>query len=363
MIPLNDLQRTSSELLLDLNEAINKCLARGWYLLGPETDAFEEEFAHYCGSAHCVSVANGTDAIEMALRAIGVKENQQVVTVANAGMYSTIAIENIGAKPLYVEIDEASLNMDPTALRNSLTENIAAIIVTHLYGKMVDIKELQMIAKEHSIPIIEDCAQAHGALYDGKKAGSFGDIACFSFYPTKNLGAMGDAGAIITNDFELAQRVKKLRQYGWSTKYKSELAGGRNSRMDEIQAAVLRVKLKHLDSWNKKRRTIAAEYNSSFEDLNIKLPLAIDESYVAHLYVIRSQSRHELQTYLITKGIKTEIHYPIPDYLQPSYLKHNYRLPVTEKSCEEVLTLPCFPELSAEELTKTIKEVRAFFKK
>jgi dTDP-3-amino-2,3,6-trideoxy-4-keto-D-glucose/dTDP-3-amino-3,4,6-trideoxy-alpha-D-glucose/dTDP-2,6-dideoxy-D-kanosamine transaminase len=360
MIPINDLQRIDEVLQTKLGNALNACLARSWYLLGPETQAFEQEFAQYCGTTHCIGLANGTDAIELALRALQVAPGDEVATVANAGMYSTIAIKNVSATPLYIEINAKDANMDPADLRKRLHKNTKAIIATHLYGQLCAINEIIQIANEWQIPVIEDCAQAHGAMQNGHKAGSFGSIGCFSFYPTKNLGALGDAGAIVTNSATLATRIVQLRQYGWGPKYHCSIPGGRNSRMDELQAAVLRAKLHYLDDWNARRREIAQEYCYAFRGLTaIEVPTTIDESYVAHLYVIKTPKREALRQHLATLNIATEIHYPIPDYLQPCAKNdHHFHLSITEKSCNEVLTLPCFPFLKQGEITSVIKGVK-----
>jgi dTDP-4-amino-4,6-dideoxygalactose transaminase len=332
---INDLKRHNRALEGELKEAINRVLARGWYILGPEVEAFEHEFAAYCGVKACVGVANGTDALELALRALDVPPGGSVATVANAGMYSTTAILSIGARPLYVDVSEESMNMDP----ERLTRDVAAIVVTHLYGRMADVRRIRAIADSAGIPMIEDCAQAHGAEVDGRRAGAWGTLGCFSFYPTKNLGSLGDGGAIVTNDTALAAKIRSLRQYGWTSKYRSTIAGGRNSRLDELQAAILRTKLPHLDGWNERRREIARQYGAA----------RVDSSYVVHLYVVRTPSRDQLRQTLAAAGIATDVHYPIPDYRQES-VSLPLNLPVTEKCCSEVLTLPCFPEMTGNEI-------------
>ena len=262
-------------------------LASGWYILGRECAAFESEFAAYCGVAHCVSVANGTDALELALRGLGIGPGDTVATVANAGGYSTTAIRAVGAEPLYIDIDPSTMNMSAADLAARLTPAVRAVIATHLYGRMADLPALLAVTGRAAVPLVEDCAQAHGAAIGGKKAGSWGALACFSFYPTKNLGALGDGGAITTNDGQLAQRVKSLRQYGWSGKYQCA-EYGRNSRMDEMQAAILRAKLPHLDGWNARRREIAATYSAALAGQPVECPRDFGEDYVAHLYVIRT---------------------------------------------------------------------------
>lgn len=352
-IPINDLKRQTKLIPEAIPEAIKRVLASGWYILGPEVEAFEEEFAHYCGVNYCIGVANGTEALEIALRALNVSSQNLVATVANAGAYSTTAILSLGAQPLYIDISATTMTMDVECLELSLTETTKAIIVTHLYGQMVDMAKIMAVAQKRGIPVIEDCAQAHGAKLEGKLAGSWADIACFSFYPTKNLGALGDGGAILTKDKSLALHLRSLRQYGWSQKYHINNLGGRNSRLDEFQAAILRIKLPYLDSWNNRRRNIAQQYSQAFQNKELQLPQKYDQSYVAHLYVARSAQRDILREKLSTYGIATDIHYPIPDYQQIGLcnsITTITNLPITEKCCKEVFTLPCYPELTDEEV-------------
>ena len=361
-IPLNDLRRHTESLSGEIHAALDRVLARGWFVLGPEVEAFEHEFAAYCGTSQCVSVANGTDGLELALRALGVGQGDHVATVANAGMYSTTAIRAIGAVPLFVEIAADSLTMSPAALSAALTTQVRAIVVTHLYGQMADLPNLLLAAGRLGIPVVEDCAQAHGAEIDGRRAGSWGNFGCYSFYPTKNLGALGDGGAVVTNDPALSRSVRLLRQYGWSDKYHSALAGGRNSRLDEIQAAVLRAKLPHVDGWNSRRRAIAAAYSQRLAASDLCLPASLGLDYVAHLYVVRSERREQLRAALMAHGIVSDIHYPLPDYLQESCRDLGFArgfLQVTEAACDQVLTLPCFPELRDDELDRVVAVVAA----
>ena len=289
---------------------------------------------------------------------------EKVATVANSGFYSSTAIHAIGATPLYVEVDEKSLTMSPEALRAIINEKPSAIIVTHLYGQLANIEEIIEVAKKNNIPVIEDCAQAHGAKRDGKRSGSFGTIGCFSFYPTKNLGALGDGGAVVTSDQTLAAKLTQLRQYGWSSKYEVALQNGRNSRLDEIQAAILREKLPFLDSCNEQRRAIAQQYNEAFASLDIQLPCSVNEDYVAHLYVVRAKQRSELSSFLRERGISSDVHYPIPDHHQPAYRSSNtISLPNTENACKTVLSLPCFPGLTQMEVNQVIDAVKAYFQR
>jgi dTDP-4-amino-4,6-dideoxygalactose transaminase len=360
---INDLHRHTQPIQAELAAAVGRVLQSGWFVLGPEVTAFEQEFAAWCGTAHCVSLANGTDALELALRALDIGPGKTVLTVANAGMYSSVAILATGATPLYADVAPDTLLLDSAALPLLLDRHrVDAIIVTHLYGLLADIEHIAQIARARGIPLVEDCAQAHGARRQGRKAGAFGDIACFSFYPTKNLGALGDGGAIVTSSQGLADRVRQFRQYGWSGKYSVTLAGGRNSRLDEMQAAILRVKLPLLDQWNARRRDIANRYSHGIANPKVIAQQAHGGEYVAHLYVVRSAERDRLRQHLAEAGIPSDVHYPVPDYAQAAY-RHLYagtRLPVTEQACAEVLTLPCFPEMTDAEVDAVIARVNAW---
>lgn len=348
-ISLNHLGRQTELLRREIEQAVRTVLESGWFILGPQVEAFEADFARFCGSGHCVGVGNGTDALELALRALDIGPGDRVATVANAGGYSTAAILAIGAEPLYVEVDPISATMDPRALSAVSGPSLRAVIVTHLYGRMADMPAL--ISAVDGVPIIEDCAQAHGARLKGRGAGTWGALGTFSFYPTKNLGALGDGGAILTSDPVLFQRVRALRQYGWSAKYHSSYPRGRNSRLDELQAAVLRAKLPHLDAWNRRRREIADTYNSLLD--TGRGPLGQDD--VAHLYVIRSPHRDALRRALSDISVGTDVHYPVPDYRQESIGSAPFArcvLPETEACCATVLTLPCYPELRDSEVAQ-----------
>ena len=351
-IALNDLARHHAPLRAELDAAIARVNDRGYYILGPEVEAFEREFAAYCGAAACVAVGNGTDALELALRALGVGAGDEVATVANAGGYATAAIRAAGATPVYADVDEATLTIDPASLAERLTPRTRAIIVVHLYGRLADVEAVARLAKERGMPLIEDCAQAHGAARGGGKAGTFGAVGCYSFYPTKNLGALGDAGALVTNDAPFAARVAELRTYGWRGKYRVAAAGGMNSRMDEMQAAVLRVKLPHLDAWNARRRRIARRYAAAIVHPAIALsPRPDDDSDVAHLYVVRAQDRDGLRVHLAAAGIATDVHYPVADHRQAAWAQAaSPSLLRTERACDEVLSLPCYPELTEAEI-------------
>ena len=349
---INDLLLHNHSLADALHCAALRVIDSGWYALGPEVDHFEKAFATYCGAAHAIGVANGTDALELALRAVGVNAGDEVITVANAGFYTSTAILAIGAVPVYADIDSHSFLMDPDAVGRAITPGTRALVVTHLFGRLADMAPLLALAKSHGIPVIEDCAQAHGAERDGKRAGSWGDIAAFSFFPTKNLGALGDGGAVVTTRDDLAAQVRRLRQYGWSSKYTVEMTGARNSRLDELQAALLSVKLPHLDSWNRKRRDIAARYSARLRHPQVQLPVIDGKQHVAHLYVIRCASRDALKAHLHQHGIASDIHYPILDYQQPAIAQRyaGVSLPASERCASEILTLPCYPELTMEEV-------------
>ena len=385
-IAMNDLGRQTRALQSQLSECVNRVIASGWYILGAECAAFETEFAAYCGTAHCVTVANGTDALELALRAVGIGPGDRVATVANAGGYSTTAIRATGAEPLYVDIDPVTMNMSAGDLAQRLTPGTRAVIATHLYGRMADLPALLAVTEGAGIPLIEDCAQSHGASLAGRKAGSWGALACFSFYPTKNLGALGDGGAITTNDEALARKARALRQYGWSSRYQCA-EYGRNSRMDEMQAAILRVKLPHLDAWNARRREIASAYSAAlagapvarpvsnhsltvvarlapanFAGAPVEAPREFGDDHVAHLYVVRSSARDDLRDALKRAGIATDVHYPIPDHLQPAAQATpaaQESLPETERAAREILTLPCHSELEPMEISRVTEALLA----
>lgn len=360
LIPLFSAAKVNSG--LDFLTPIEAVLNSHWYILGNEVKKFEEEFATFVGVKDCISVANGSDALELALRGLGVQSKDRVVAVANAGFYGSTAIHAVGAIPLYVDIDPASLTICAKALAQVISTKPAAIIVTHLYGQLANIEEIVNIASAAGIPVLEDCAQSHGASRNGKQAGSFGTIACFSFYPTKNLGALGDGGAVVTNDSLLATKIRQLRQYGWSQKYQVAIPGGRNSRLDEMQAAILRVKLPHLHKWNAQRRSIAKRYNEAFAGMDLQPPSSVGEDYVGHLYVVRVKDRARFIAALKEKMISTDVHYPIADHNQPAYeVESPVSLVETELACETVVSLPCFPGLTDDEVSRVIEAVTTYF--
>lgn len=354
-LPINDLKRHNAPLATKLSAAIERVLARGHYVLGPENESFEQEFSAYLGATGAVAVGNGTDALELSLRALAIGPGDEVITVANAGMYATTAIRAVGAMPCYVEIDPDTLLIDITSFARKLSPSTRAVIVTHLYGRMADIEGVLAVAYDRGIAVIEDCAQAHGARRNGRAAGTWGHLSTFSFYPTKNLGALGDGGLVVSNDPSLLERVRHCRQYGWSKKYECTMPGGRNSRLDELQAAILRAKLQHLDAWNARRREIVRRYRAGLQGIGWLLPTDPGEDDVAHLFVVRPRQREIVRASLTAQGIGCDVHYPIPDHKQPAYASHTaVTLPITEAACRSVLTLPCFPEMTDDEIRRVI---------
>jgi dTDP-3-amino-2,3,6-trideoxy-4-keto-D-glucose/dTDP-3-amino-3,4,6-trideoxy-alpha-D-glucose/dTDP-2,6-dideoxy-D-kanosamine transaminase len=338
--------------------AVERVLDSGWYIFGNEGDTFEKEFAAYCGAEICVGVGNGTDALELALRAIGVTQGSRVATAANAGFYTSTTLLAIGASPVFVDVDRTTHLMDPKSLREVLSQGVEAVVVTHLYGLLSDMDEICALSRQYGAPVIEDCAQAHGAVRGGKKAGSFGKAAAFSFYPTKNLGALGDAGMVATNEPDVAEKVRRLRQYGWNPKYHVTVGGARNSRVDELQAAILTAKLPYLNGWNARRREIAARYSKGLRHNRIQPPPVRGSDYVAHLYVVVCEDRNNLRAHLAAVGVGTEVHFPVPDHRQTLFAPDDWPpLPITEWLSERVLTLPCFPELTNEEVDFVIARV------
>lgn len=358
MIPFNQLKPLHDLLADEIHEALRRAADSGWYILGPEVRAFEAEFAEYHGLARAVGVASGTDAIELALRAGGVEPGDEVITVAHTAMATVTAIESAGAKPVLADIDLETYTLDPLAARAAITNRTRAIVVVHLYGQPADMDALTALADERNLLLIEDCAQAHGAEYKGRKVGTIGDMGAFSFYPTKNMGAYGDGGAVITSSPDYAERLEKLRNYGQTTRYTHQ-SRGTNSRLDEIQAAVLRVKLKHLDQHNARRREIARIYDANLRAV-VTPAIAADRVHACHLYVIRDQRRDGLMTALKDRGIGTLIHYPVPIHLQESHRGLGVSagsLPQTERAAREILSLPLYIGLRDEEILRVCAEI------
>jgi dTDP-4-amino-4,6-dideoxygalactose transaminase len=361
-IPIFDLTRQYAALAPEVDAAIAGVLRRGRFILGAEVAAFEREFATYCGATHAVGVGSGTEALHLALAAAGVGPGDEVITVAHTAVATVAAVELAGARPVLVDVDPARYTLDPAHLTAAITPRTKAVIPVHLYGCPADLAPILEIAQAYRLYVIEDCAQAHGAQYRGRPVGSWGDCAAFSFYPTKNLGAYGDGGAVVTANAALAERMRLLREYGWAERYVSHIKGW-NSRLDELQAAVLRVKLDYLDAWNAQRRALAAGYAEQLSGVAaVQLPGAPAESDpVYHLYVVRVPRREALQQFLQERGIGTAIHYPVPVHRQPAYGRLGYSLPVTERLAGEILSLPLFPELRADEVQTVCTAIRTFF--
>lgn len=346
-----------------IDAAIARVLRSGRYILGGEVEAFEAEFARYIGVAHGVGVGSGTDAIHLALRACGIGVGDEVITVSHTAVATVAAIEMSGASPVLVDIEPGHFTMDPDRIKAAISRRTRAIVVVHLYGQPADLGAIMKIARARKLRVIEDCAQCHGAAYRGRKAGAWGDLSCFSFYPTKNLGALGDAGMVLTGDVALAWRVRWLREYGWKERNISSLRGV-NSRLDEIQAAVLRVKLRRLDADNERRGRIARLYDDGLDRNRLILPMRRPgATNVFHLYVVRSARRDALRAFLAKRGVGTLVHYPMPVHRQPAYrgrVRCAGPMTATEQAAGEVLSLPMHPELKAAEAREVIRAVGAF---
>ena len=360
-IPVFDLKRQVAAIRAEVDSVIAEVLDSGWFILGSRVEAFEREFAEYLGLPGVAGVANGTDALTISLKALEIGPGDEVITVANAGVYAAATVDAVGARPIFVDVDPTTHTMDVAQAERAVTPRSRAILLVHLYGGAADLDALQDLAGRRGLALIEDCAQAHGATWRGRRLGSIGDAATFSFYPTKNLGAYGDGGAVAARDPAVLERVRLLRSYGWRQQYRSELKGT-NSRLDELQAAVLSVKLRHLDTWNAARRAIAARYDAGLR--GIQTPVAHPESeHVYHLYVVRSNRRDALRAYLAERGVGTGIHYPLPAHLQPAYEQLGAgpgSLPETERSAGEILSLPIYPELEPAEVDRIVGIVNDF---
>ncbi|HIF9471051.1 TPA: DegT/DnrJ/EryC1/StrS family aminotransferase [Photobacterium damselae] len=365
MIKFLDLQAINGQYQKELKDACARVIDSGWYIMGNELEAFEHEFAEYCGVKHAIGVANGLDALILVIRAwkeLGkLKAGDEVIVPANTYIASVLAITENDLVPVFVEPNPTTYNLCPTNVIAAITEKTKAILPVHLYGLISPMPELMDIAKEHDLLVLEDCAQAHGANIDGKKVGNWGDAAGFSFYPGKNLGALGDAGAITTNNDDLAQAIKALRNYGSHKKYEN-IYKGVNSRLDEIQAAMLRVKLGYLDQETANRREIANRYRKEITNPLIQIPKWVnDENHVFHLFVIQTKERNTLQQYLLDHNIQTVIHYPIPPHKQQAYRKwNNKNLPITEMIHKQVLSLPISPVMTDHEVSFIINTINEF---
>jgi dTDP-4-amino-4,6-dideoxygalactose transaminase len=347
----------------EIDTAISRVLDSGRYILGNEVRSFEEEFARFIDVAHGIGVGSGTEAIHLALSACGIGRGDEVITVSHTAVATVAAIELAGATPVLVDINPDFYTIDTEKIESVITSQTKAIIPVHIYGHPADMDPILEIAKKYNLLVIEDCAQAHGAKYKGKRVGSIGNIGCFSFYPTKNLGALGDGGIVVTNDANLGNKANLLREYGWAERYVSHFTGW-NSRLDEIQAAILSVKLKHLDEDNEKRMDIAVRYNHDLEALNINVPICLENAtHVYHLYVIRCHFRDELLRFLQGRGIGAAIHYPLPIHLQPAYsgrLRGADSLPETERAAREIISLPMYPKLQEEEINFILNTIRKY---
>jgi|SRR5215813_2056717 len=359
---INELSRWSADSTEATVLALRGVMQRGWFVMGGEVQAFENEFAQYLGVRHAVGVASGSDALLLALRAVGI-DGGRVIVAANAGAYGTLAVLAAGGRPVFVDVEAQTGLMDLEAASATVAlGGIAAVIVTHLYGRMHAMADFVKFAKSKGAAVIEDCAQAHGARHNGIAAGAVGDVGCFSFYPTKNLGALGDAGAVVTSNPSVAERLTRLRQYGWSEKYRIGLLGGINSRMDEMQAAVLRLRLPQLERWNEERRGVAQRYLTGISNPRVVVPPVGESEYVAHLFVVRTSDRASLLHHLSARGVPFDIHYPVPDHQQPALAPSfaDCSLPETEAWAREVVTLPCFPGMTLEEVDTVVSVVNAW---
>jgi dTDP-4-amino-4,6-dideoxygalactose transaminase len=362
-IPFVDLRVQYETIVNEVNDGIKRVLQKTNFILGEEVELFEHEFARFCGVKYCIGVASGTDALHLALRACGIGPGDEVITACNTFVATVLAISYVGAIPVLIDADLESYNINVTDIEQAITERTKVILPVHLYGQPANMYPILELAREYNLKVIEDASQAHGAEYDGKRCGTMGDVACFSFYPGKNLGGYGDGGAVVTNDSEIAEKVSLLRNYGQKVKYYHELKGF-NSRLDTLQAAVLCVKLKYLDSWNELRRKHANSYNNLLRGIDCITPVEMDYAkHVYHIYAIRVKKRDDLKKYLAGRNISTGIHYPIPIHLQEAYKDLGHKkgdFPVAERQATDILSLPMYPELGEEQIEFIANEVKNF---
>ena len=360
-VPFFDLGLLHRDIEEELHEVFTRVLKSSAFVLGPEVEQFEQAFAAYCESTHCIAVNTGTAALHMVLAALGVQPGDEVITVAHTFIATAEAITAVGATPVFIDIDPASYCMDPELLEAAITPRTRAIIPVHLYGQTADMDPICAIAAAHNIPVIEDACQAHGAAYKGRKAGSLALAGCFSFYPGKNLGACGEGGAVTTNDSDLAQRIRMWRDHGSRRKYEHQFSG-HNMRMEGLQGGFLAVKLKYLDRWNAQRREVARHYSEVMADAQLSLPVEMSYGrHVYHLYVVQSEDRDTLRQQLTSAGIDTGLHYPIPLHLQEAFRYLNYSkgdLPVTERIKDRILSLPMYPGITADSINHVAAEVQ-----
>ena len=361
MIKFLDLHKINERFRTQIDDRIKEVIDSGWYLLGKQDKEFENNFAQYCGVKHCIGCANGLDALNLIIRAYGFGAGDEIIVPANTYIASILAISENGCTPVLVEPDINTYNINPDLIEEKITPKTKAIMVVHLYGQAVQMEKIWALAKKYNLKVIEDSAQAHGALYKGKKVGSLGDASGFSFYPGKNLGCMGDGGAVTTNDDELAKKIRAIANYGSDYKY-HHIYKGVNSRLDEIQAAILDVKLPHLDKDNERRREIAKYYRENIKNERINLPKTYDEkAHVWHVFVVRCDDREALQKHLEANDIQTNIHYPTAPHKQECYSEYaDLSLPVTEKIHKEVMSLPISPVMTDEEVKKVVEVVNEF---
>lgn len=359
MIKFIDLKREYEEIGNDILQEIDMVLKQGSFILGNNLKEFEVAFAKYIGVKHAIGVNSGSDALFFALKSLGIGKGDEVITVSNSFISTADSIIRTGAWPVFVDINSLTYCMDTNQITKLINSKTKAILPVHLYGHPVDMDPIMKIAKNHNLYVVEDACQAHGSEYKGKKVGSFGDLACFSFYPTKNLGAYGDGGLVVTNENGFSENIERLRNYGQLDKYEYKVSGY-NSRLDEIQAAILKTKLLKLDNWNDNRRNIAKKYDELLEGLNIQIPLEKDYAkHVYHLYVIRCKNRDRVLNRLMESGIQSQIHYPIPIHLQKTYNLHkNGNLHLTEKTSKEILSIPMHPWLKTSEIIDIVNVIK-----
>lgn len=360
-VPFVDLKAQYQTIKPEIDAAIASVIENTNFILGPQVAAFEKAFAEYVGGAFCVGVNSGTAALQLALMACGIGEGDEVIVPSFTFFATAETVSVLGAVPVFVDVDPVSYTITAAGIEKAITPRTRAIIPVHLYGQAVDLDPISTLAEQHNLHVIEDAAQAHGAEYKGRRVGGLGTAGCFSFYPSKNLGAYGEAGAVVTNDEELAHQLRLLRQHGQTSKYAHAIVGY-NFRLEEIQAAVLNVKLAHLDKWNNGRRERAARYNELLSETELVLPREMEYArHVYHVYTVQCDNRDELQNRLTAKGIQSGVHYPIPIHLQPAYASLSYKagdLPVTERLCERVLSLPLFAELTDAQQSAVVDAIR-----
>lgn len=363
MIQFFDLSAQYKAIKSEIDAAISQVLGSGRFILGDEVGNFENEFARYVGANYVVGVGSGTEALHLSLLACGVGQGDEVITVSHTATATVAAIAATGSRPVFVDVDPNTYNIDVSLIEEKITNKTKAIVPVHLYGQAVDMSAVMDIARRRRLRVIEDACQAHGSSYQGAKVGTLGDVGCFSFYPTKNLGAYGDGGAVCTHDPEIYEKLRLLRMYGWRERDDAEISGY-NSRLDELQAAILRVKLRYLDRWTQKRLDLASTYSSLLDNTPLVLPTGPENgSHVYHLYVVRTDKRDALRAFLQENGIGTMVHYPTPVHLQPAYrdLAAPNSLPRTEKLVGEIVSLPLYPELSRDSVEQIASAIKKFY--